>query len=415
MATIQGSRRILELAREAERRNAPQTGAARAARSGSAPVRLAGGELHELRHVCGLFAGVDDTYAALLPFIAEGLQEGQRAVHLVGPVARASHLERLASAGIDVEATLHRGQLEIATWEDSYLRGGRFDRMGMLLYLQKTLAEGRSRGYPTTREIGFMEWALEGVAGVEDVVAYEADLDVFLRGRADSVICAYDLSRHTAGLVAHLHATHPLAVVGGKLSPTGAATPSPRVRILDAASFLFSRYGVGPTGVDALIDAAGVAKRTFYRYFPSKDDLIVAWLSDDRTRWLDRVRRRAEEIAGGPGETIPSFFDAVAEWLEAEDYRGCPYLNTAVEFGDPDHPAHPVIRAYLSEVRQYLEGLLRATAHPEPTRVAGQLQALLAGAITLSGGMRSSVPAREAQTAAISIAGSRRGVELGRA
>jgi AcrR family transcriptional regulator len=387
-------------------------GAARAARSGSAPVRLAGGELHEVRHVCGLFAGVEDTYTALLPFIVEGIQAGQRAVHLVAPVARASHLERLASAGIDVEGTLHRGQLEIATWEDSYLRGGRFDRMGMLLFLQKTLAEGRSRGYSGARGIGFMEWALEPVTGVEDVVAYEADLDMSLRGRADSVICAYDLSRHTAGLVAQLQATHPLAVVGGKLLPTGAAAPSPRIRILDAASYLFSRYGVGPTGVDALIDAAGVAKRTFYRYFPSKDDLIVAWLGDGRTRWLDRVRRRAKEIAGGPRETIPSFFDAVAEWLEAEDYRGCPYLNTAVELGDRDHPAHPVIRAYLLEVRQYLMELLWSAAHPEPTRAAGQLQALVAGAMTLSIGMRSSVPAREARDAAISIAGSGREVEL---
>ena len=395
------------MARGAERRNTPQTGPTRRARGGSAPVRLAGGELRELRHVCGLFAGVEDTYAALLPFIAEGLQERQRAVHLVAPVARASHLERLASAGIDVEGSLHRGQLEVATWEESYLRGGRFDRMGMLLFLQKTLSEGRSRGYPVTRVIGFMEWALEGVAGVENVVAYEADLDMSLRGRADSVICAYDLSRHTAGLVAQLQATHALAVVGGKLLPTGAAAPSPRVRILDAASYLFSRYGVGPTGVDALIDGAGVAKRTFYRYFPSKNDLIVAWLSDSRTRWLDGVRRRAEEIAGGPDETIPAFFDAVAEWLEAEDYRGCPYLNTAVELGDPDHPADPVIRAYLSEVRQYLEGLLRSTAHPEPTRVAGQLQALLAGAMTLSVGKRSSDPARDARDAAIRIAGSK--------
>jgi hypothetical protein len=124
---------------------------------------------------------------------------------------------------------------------------------------------------------------------------------------------------------------------------------------------------------------------------------------------LDRVRRRAEEIANGLDEAIAAFFDAVAEWLEAEDYRGCPYLNTAVELGDPDHPAHPVIRAYLSEVRLYLEALLRSTAHPEPTRVAGQLQALLAGAITLSIGMRSSVPALEARDAAIGIAGSGRG------
>jgi AcrR family transcriptional regulator len=190
--------------------------------------------------------------------------------------------------------------------------------------------------------------------------------------------------------------------------PTAAVVAGPRERVLDAASHLFSRYGVGPTGVDPLIEAAGVAKRTFYRYFPSKDDLIVAWLSDPRTRWLDRVRRRAEEIVGGPDETIPAFFDATAEWLEAADCRGCPYLNTAVELIDPAHPAQQVIDDYLSEVRMFLMGVLGSTPHGgttegEAARLATQLQMLLTGAISLSVAHRNSTPAREARDAAISL------------
>jgi AcrR family transcriptional regulator len=187
------------------------------------------------------------------------------------------------------------------------------------------------------------------------------------------------------------------------LAQTAGAERSPRERILDAASQLFPRQGIRPTGVDTLIASAGVAKATFYRHFPSKNDLIVAWLRDGRTRWLDRVRRRAEEIARRPDETIPAFFDAVAEWLEAEGWRGSPYLNAAVELGDPDHPAHPIIHAYLAEVRAYLTDLLRSIAHPEPVRVAAQLQTLLAGAIILSVAMRSSLPAREARDAAIRL------------
>jgi AcrR family transcriptional regulator len=362
--------------------------------------------------VCGLFSGAGESYSELRPFIADGLQQGRRAVHCVAPESRASHLERLASAGIDVERTLDRGQLEVVTWEVSYLRAGRFDRVGMLLFLQKTLAEGRSRGYAVTRLIGFMEWALEVAPGVGDVIAYETDIDQFLRGKPDPVICAYDLSGHAAGVVAHLHAAHPLVVVGGKLLSTAAAAVSPRDRILNAASWLFSRQGVGPTGVDALIDSAGVAKATFYRYFPSKNDLIVAWLGDGRTRWLDRVRRRAEEIAGGSNETIPAFFDAVAEWLEAEDCRGCPYLNTAVELIDAGHPAQQVIDDYLSEVRVYLADVLRSTAHGgstdhgETARLAAQVQMLLTGAISLSVARRSSTPARDARDAAIRLLGS---------
>jgi AcrR family transcriptional regulator len=351
--------------------------------------------------VCGLFSGAEETYAVLLPFVADGLREGQRAVHIVGPASRATHLERLANAGLDVETALDAGQLEVLTWDSTYLRGRRFDNVGMLLFLQKTLAEGRARGFAVTRLIGFMEWTLEQVSGVDDVVAYEAEVDQFLLGRPDPVVCAYDLSRHAAGVIVQVQGAHPLAVVGGKLSPNAGATGSSRNRILDAASYLLSSQGIGATGVDALIDAAGVAKATFYRYFPSKNDLIVAWLSDGRTRWLDRVRRRGEEIAGGPDETIPAFFDAVAEWLEAEGYRGCPYLNTAAELVDPAHPAHQVIDGYLSEVRSYLAEVLRSSGRAEPDALAGQLHTVLAGAISLSVARRSSAPAREARDEAI--------------
>jgi AcrR family transcriptional regulator len=389
------------MASEAGPGTAPPTRAARAARRPSTPIRLASGELRGLRHVCGLFSGAEETYAALLPFIADGLHVGQRAVHILGPAARATHLERLANAGLDVETALDTGQLEIATWDSTYLRGRRFDSVGMLLFLQKTLAEGRARGFAVTRLIGFMEWTLEPVPGVADVAAYEAELDQYLRGRLDAVVCAYDLSRQAADIIVQVHGAHPIAVVGGKLSPDTGATGSARHRILDAAAYLFSSQGIGATGVDALIDAAGVAKATFYRYFPSKNDLIVAWLSDGRTRWLDRVRRRGEEIAGGPDEAIPAFFDAVAEWLDAEGYRGCPYLNTAVELVDPAHPAHQVIDGFLSEVRSYLAGVLRSSDRAEPEALAGQLHTVLAGATSLSVARRSSAPAREARDAAI--------------
>jgi AcrR family transcriptional regulator len=158
---------------------------------------------------------------------------------------------------------------------------------------------------------------------------------------------------------------------------------APRERILTAATELFSEDGVGGTGVDALIASAGVAKATFYRHFPSKDDLVVAWLRDPRTRWFEAVTATAEERASSPSEVIPSLFEAVAEWLEGDDYRGCPYLNTIFERPNRDLPTAGTIRDTLAEIGAYLEGAAARAGHPDPAKVGFELHALLAGTISL--------------------------------
>jgi AcrR family transcriptional regulator len=205
--------------------------------------------------------------------------------------------------------------------------------------------------------------------------------------------------------VAALVAAHSAVLTGGKrpqLRVSGHRS-RPRERILDAADNLFSEDGVTGTGVDALIDGADVAKATFYRHFPSKDALIVAWLEDARTRWFDGVRAEAESRATTPKGVIPEFFDAVARWLEAGDYVGCPYLNTALEISDPEHPAMPAIQHRLAEIERWLIDRAGDAGHPAPRRVGLQLHALLAGAIALGVAGRTAIPARAARDAAANL------------
>ena len=187
--------------------------------------------------------------------------------------------------------------------------------------------------------------------------------------------------------------------------PEASVPAGPRERILDAASRLFTRQGIGRTGVDSLIAMAGVAKATFYRHFPSKEDLVLAWLRDSRTRWFHRVRAIAEANAMTPAERVPRLFEAAAEWLEAGDYRGCPYLNTAVELVDPDRPPGHALRDYLAEIGAYLEEQAKLAGHPDPARVGRQLHTLMAGAISLGVANRSSQYVLAARDAALALLG----------
>jgi AcrR family transcriptional regulator len=179
--------------------------------------------------------------------------------------------------------------------------------------------------------------------------------------------------------------------------------PAPRNRILSAASRSFGEVGVRATGVDTLIESAGVAKATFYRHFPSKDDLIVAWLQDEQTRWFDRLRAEVEARTSKPDEVVPEFFGAVIDWLEAGDYRGCPYLNTSVEFPDASHRAVPVVRSHLREIERYLQEAVAAAGKDDAAQLGTELQTLLAGSISLGVAHRSKAFAIVARDAAIQL------------
>jgi hypothetical protein len=98
----------------------------------AAPISFAGSQLGELRHVCAFFNSDDEEYRVLLPFIKDGLQCGDKAVHVVNPGQRRDHLQRLAAVGIDPAAAERSGQLELRTNTETYLRDGRFDQDRML-------------------------------------------------------------------------------------------------------------------------------------------------------------------------------------------------------------------------------------------------------------------------------------------
>jgi hypothetical protein len=154
----------------------------------SQPIRFAGSVLDAKRHVCAFFHSPNEEYRVLLPFIKEGFERGEKAFHIVDPKLRMEHAQRLASAGIDVEAAEKSGQFELRNWADAYLRDGHFDQDRMLALIQEVLDGGIEQGFALTRLVAHMEWALEDRPGVDDLVEYETRLNYVLPRYKDPVI-----------------------------------------------------------------------------------------------------------------------------------------------------------------------------------------------------------------------------------
>ena len=136
-------------------------------------VRCAGGILGQHRHICAFFNGLDEQHRVLRSFIREGFDRGDKAFHLVDPELWEDHLRRLAEAGVEVGKTMGTGQLELRRWQDAQLRGGRFDQDAMLALIEEVLQSGAAAGYPLTRFVAHMEWALLDKPGVDDLVEFE--------------------------------------------------------------------------------------------------------------------------------------------------------------------------------------------------------------------------------------------------
>jgi hypothetical protein len=184
--------------------------------SPATPVRLAGVELGDCRHICAFFATQEDEYRTLLPFAREGIEHGERLVHFV-PQERRDHLARMRAAGIDVDDARRNQQLEVLTSEEAYAREGHFDQDAMLALVQHMLTTGHALGFPITRLVAHAECVARDLGDGDSFMEYESRLNYILPHYPDAVICTYDLGQITAGLVIDVLRTHPMVIVGGVL------------------------------------------------------------------------------------------------------------------------------------------------------------------------------------------------------
>jgi AcrR family transcriptional regulator len=167
-------------------------------------------------------------------------------------------------------------------------------------------------------------------------------------------------------------------------APEESPAPEVRDRILQTASTLFYQQGVRAVGVDMVVEQAGVAKTSLYRYFRTKDDLIAAFLEREDHDFWSTWDRATQLHPSNPAAELEAQLTWIGERVSRPHYRGCPQLNVAAEFPDQDHPARRVASAHKQELRRRLKLIAERLRVKRPDELAGQLSLLINGAFVSS-------------------------------
>jgi AcrR family transcriptional regulator len=157
-----------------------------------------------------------------------------------------------------------------------------------------------------------------------------------------------------------------------------------RDRVFEVAADLFYRKGIRAVGVETIVKQAGVAKISLYRHFPSKDDLIVAYLENRNAvfwRYWDEAFNQYED---DPRAQLNAVMTYLAQRTTQPGYRGCPFINYSAEFPEPSHPGHRVAEANKREMRRRFTEIAGALGAHQPKQLADGLLLLVEGAYAIS-------------------------------
>ncbi|MGO4594874.1 TetR/AcrR family transcriptional regulator [Leifsonia sp. 2TAF2] len=161
---------------------------------------------------------------------------------------------------------------------------------------------------------------------------------------------------------------------------TDGAARSTRTRILDEAAELFYAQGIRAVSADKIIERVGITKVTFYRYFRTKHSLVVAYLEQQGARergQFDRVLTSSNDAA----EAFRVFAEAIGTASCRPGFRGCPFINAAAEYADPDSPVRKVIADHRAWYRDTFAAMLQQLGVTDPQAAAGEVMMLRDGAM----------------------------------
>jgi len=160
-------------------------------------------------------------------------------------------------------------------------------------------------------------------------------------------------------------------------------TPTDQARrsVLRAADELFYAHGIAGVAMSDIRDSSGVSMRRLYVVYPSKRDLVAAWLTDRHDTWMAWFTTSVKRHTEAGADPVLATFDAIAEWVAAPGYRGCAFINSLAETSELDDSHRRIIAAHKRDLIAHL-ARLAASAHPHaPSWLAGALGVIVDGAI----------------------------------
>ncbi|WER48755.1 TetR/AcrR family transcriptional regulator [Cupriavidus sp. WKF15] len=158
---------------------------------------------------------------------------------------------------------------------------------------------------------------------------------------------------------------------------------SAQSRLLEATEQLIYSGGIHATGMDAIVKASGVARKSIYRLYPTKEALVSAALKNRDERWMAWFMR-STPATGEAFARVMSIFPAMRQWFESEGFHGCAFINATGETEDPQSEIRAVSRFHKQRLLAYLNELTQACGLPDPGETARQLLVLIDGATAVA-------------------------------
>ena len=182
------------------------------------PVTICGRDMPHARHICAFFDSEEDQYDCIAPYFAEGLEQNEQVVSIRDAGRCAEHVERLgALMKRPLDEPIRSNQLRVIASEETYLKDGCFESERMYGMLEDLLCDVEDSGFRRVRTCGEMSWALRELPGTEELMDYEARVNLLTRNHDCTLMCVYDVNRFSGKALMDVLATHPVVILGNRI------------------------------------------------------------------------------------------------------------------------------------------------------------------------------------------------------